>query len=120
MSICSCGPRCKIECTGGCGCIYVYDTDQCICECFDSFGGAGAGLPLRNHIALSVKGLPLGQVAARFDRLLVREVLVPAGLVQKKVSLSVKRASFGAVLTRLGLSTRARVSKKKTGKQAAR
>ncbi len=46
MANCAAGPgRCKIACTGGCGCVYVHETDQCTCECF-----------------------------ARFDKLLAREV----------------------------------------------
>jgi hypothetical protein len=37
MATCSAGPaRCKIVCTGGCGCVYVYEEDTCTCECFDS------------------------------------------------------------------------------------
>lgn len=47
-------------------------------------------------------------VAARLDRLLVRELLVPAARAQEKVNLRVKRASFSAVIMTLGLSNSSR------------
>src|SRR5712692_5454898 len=107
MATCSAGPRCKIVCSGGCGCVYVYEEDTCTCECFDSnVGGTNLSLSLGSKIDVSVKGLPLGQLAARFDRLLAREVLVPASRTRQKVSLNLKRVSFAAALKTLGLQTR--------------
>lgn len=99
--------RCKIECPGGCGCVYVYETDSCNCECFtEEVGGSNHGLSLGNKIDLSVKGLALGQLATRFDRLLAREVLVPASRTGQKVSLQLKGVSFSTALQALGLQTR--------------
>jgi len=99
--------RCKIECTGGCGCVYVYETDTCNCECFGvEGGGSKQGLSLGNKIDISVKGLALGQLATRFDRLLAREVLVPASRTRQKVSLQLKGVSFSTALQALGLQTR--------------
>jgi hypothetical protein len=99
--------RCKIVCTGGCGCVYVYETNSCNCECFDAeVGGSNEGLSLGNKIDISVKGLALGQLAARFDRLLAREVLVPASRTRQKVSLQLKEVSFSTALEALGLQTR--------------
>jgi hypothetical protein len=88
--------------------VYVYSEDACTCECFDIVGGAGGKFNVGSLIAVSVKGLTLGQLAARFDRLLVREVLVPAGRSREKITLQIKRASFASVLKQLGLSTRRR------------
>jgi len=108
MANCSAG-RCKIECPGGgCGCIYVYEEDTCTCECYDSnVGGGNLSLSLGSKIDVSVKGLPLAQLAARFDRLLAREVLVPASRTRQRVSLQLKRVSFATALKALGLQTRA-------------
>ena len=108
MATCSCGPRCKIVCEGGCGCVYSYEEDACTCECFDSnVGGSNLHLSLASKIDVSVKGLPLGQLAARLDKLLAREVLVPASRMRQRVSLNLKRVSFAAALKALGLQTRA-------------
>ena len=114
MATCSAG-RCKIECPGGgCGCVYVYEEDICNCECFDSnVGGSTLTLSLGSKIDVSVKGLPLGQIAARFDRLLAREVLVPASRTRQKVSLNLKRVSFAVALKALGLQTRAPKNRRK-------
>ena len=73
MDICRAG-RCKITCPpGGCACVYIYETDSCNCECFgDEPSGSTGVLSLGNKIDVSVSGIPLGQVAAQFDRLLVR------------------------------------------------
>jgi hypothetical protein len=99
--------RCKIDCSGGCGCVYVYETDSCNCECFtEEVGGSKQGLSLGNKIDISVKGLALGQLAGRFDRLLAREVLVPASRTGQKVSLQLKGVSFSTALKTLGLQTR--------------
>jgi hypothetical protein len=118
MANCSAG-KCKIECPGGgCGCIYVYEEDTCTCECYDNnVGGTNLTLSLGSKIDVSVKGLPLGQLAARFDRLLAREVLVPASRTRQKVSLQLKRVSVATALTTLGLQTR---TPKKTRRKRAR
>jgi hypothetical protein len=114
MANCSAG-RCKIECPGGgCGCIYVYEEDTCTCECYDSnVGGGNLSLSLGSKIDVSVKGLPLAQLAARFDRLLAREVLVPASRTRQKVSLQLKRVSFATALKALGLQTRTPTKRRK-------
>ncbi len=114
MANCSAG-KCKIECPGGgCGCIYVYEEDTCTCECYDSnAGGISLTLSLGSKIDVSVKGLPLAQLAARFDRLLAREVLVPASRTRQKVSLNLKRVSFAVALKALGLQTRAPKNRRK-------
>ena len=114
MATCSCGPRCKIVCEGGCGCVYSYEEDACTCECFDSnVGGGNLSLSLGSKIDVSVKGLSLGQLAARFDKLLAREVLVPASRTRQKVSLNLKRVSFATALKTLGLQTRAPKKRRK-------
>jgi hypothetical protein len=118
MATCSAGPRCKIVCDGGCGCVYSYEEDACTCECFDSnVGGSTLTLSLGSKIDVTVKGLPLAQIAARFDRLLAREVLVPASRTRQKVSLNLKRVSFATALKALGLQTR---TPRKTRRKRAR
>jgi hypothetical protein len=119
MATCACGPgrECTIDCPGrGCGCVYVYDTEECHCACFGEADGHQK-YNLGNLISISVAGLPLGQVAARLDRLLVREVLVPAARAQEKVNLRLKRASFSAVIRTLGLSTRVPVKAGRASKR---
>jgi hypothetical protein len=104
---------------GGCACIYVYETDSCTCECFgDEPSGSGGVLSLGNKIDVSVSGLPLGQVAARFDRMLAREVLVPAARVRKTVRLRLKGVSVSTAIRALGLRTqKAPSAKSRRGKR---
>lgn len=100
--------RCRIVCPpGGCGCIYTYDTDSCDCECYGTEPSGSAGLlSLGNKVDVSVSGLPLGQVAAQFDRLLAtRAVLVPAARVKKTVRLRLRGVSVSTALKALGLTT---------------
>lgn len=106
MTTCSAG-RCKIVCPpGGCGCVYVYATDSCDCECYGvEPSGSSAVLSLGSKVDVSVSGLTLGQVAAQFDRLLAREVLVPASRVRKTVRLRLKGVSVSTAIKALGLST---------------
>lgn len=119
MANCGAGPgRCKIACTGGCGCIYVHDTDSCTCECYDSnVGGINQTLSVGAKIDIMVSGLELGHVAARFDKLLAREVMVPASRSREKVRLRLKDVSFSTALKALGLVTRAPAKK---GRKRAR
>jgi hypothetical protein len=107
MDTCRAG-RCKIVCPpGGCGCVYVYDTDTCECECFGAEPSGSAGLlSLGNKVDVSVSGLPLSQVAAKFDRLLAaRVVLVPAARVKKPVRVRLRGVTVSAALKALGLTT---------------
>jgi hypothetical protein len=106
MDTCRAG-RCKITCPpGGCACVYVYETDSCNCECFgDEPSGSAGVLSLGNKIDVSVSGIPLGQVAAQFDRLLDRSVLVPAARVRKKVRIQLKGVRVSAAMKALGLTT---------------
>ena len=91
MDTCRAG-RCKITSPpGGCACVYIYETDSCNCECFgDEPSGSTGVLSLGNKIDVSVSGIPLGQVAAQFDRLLDRSV--PAARVRKKVRIRLNSA----------------------------
>ena len=123
MTTCNAG-RCKIVCPpGGCACIYVYETDSCNCECFGEEPSGSAGvLSLGNKVDVSVSGLPLGQVAARLDRLLLaRNVLVPAGRVKERVRLRLTGVRVSVAISALGLSTRkARRTKPRPPKRRAR
>ena len=110
MASCGAG-RCKIECDGGCGCVYIPSEDRCICECFESVGGlARLQLNPTVKVTVSVAGLPLGQVATMFDRILERDVLLPAARSQKKVRLKMENVRLSEALRALGLSTRRPVS----------
>lgn len=114
--------RCRIVCPpGGCGCIYTYATDSCDCECFgeEPSGSAGA-LSLGNKVDVCVSGLPLGQVAGKFDRLLAREVLVPASRVKKTVHLKLKGVTVSAAMRALGLRTQKAVKPRRAKRRAAR
>lgn len=87
--------------------IYVWDEKECFCECYDDdVGGGTQSLSLGNLIDVSIAGLELGRLAARFDKLLAREVLVPASRTRQKVRLRLKRVSFSTALKALGLQTR--------------
>jgi hypothetical protein len=105
VATCSAG-RCKIACEGGCGCIYVHGEDRCICECFETVGGIrGLRLSPSAKVTVSVAGLPLGQVATMFDRILAREVLLPASRAQRKVRLKMENVRASEALGALGLKT---------------
>jgi hypothetical protein len=62
-------------------------------------------LNLGNRIDVSVSGIPLGQVAAQFDQLLDRSVLVPTARVRKKVRIRLKGVRVSAAMRALGLTT---------------
>jgi hypothetical protein len=105
VATCSAG-RCRIQCDAGCGCVYVHGEDRCICECFESVGGlSGLKLNPTAKVTVSVSGLPLGQVATMFDRILARDVLLPAARAQKKVRLKMENVRVSEALSALGLST---------------
>lgn len=107
MANCSAGPaRCKIACTGGCACVYMHDIDACSCECFDPEVSNPANLSLSAEVSITVSGLPLGQVANRLDKLMVREVLVPAGRTKETINIKLKRVPMSEALKRLGLASR--------------
>jgi hypothetical protein len=98
MANCSAG-RCHIECDGGCSCVYEYGADRCTCECFESGGRAGWNLDVRARVDVSIKDLPLGQVATMFDGLLARDVLVPASRMHHKVRLKLERVAVSHALS---------------------
>jgi hypothetical protein len=84
----------------------MYASNTCDCECFgEEPSGSAAALSLGSKIDVSVSGLPLGQVAAHFDRLLARDVLVPASRVKKTVRLRLRGVSISAAIKALGLRT---------------
>jgi hypothetical protein len=104
MATCNCGHDCSTTCSDGCGCVYVYDTEECRCSCFHSTtGGSNLGLSLSAKIDISVSQLPLGKLAAYLDRLAAKDVFVPASKVNKVVSLRMKAVPFRAALKALGL-----------------
>lgn len=110
MASCGAG-RCHIECEEGqgCGCVYEPEADRCTCECFEAGGGvAGWNLHADALVDVSIKELPLGQVATMFDGLLAREVLVPASRMQHKVSLNLEHVTVSHALRELGLTTQER------------
>lgn len=100
--------RCHITCENGCGCVYVYEEDRCDCECFGDGGRGLSGLKvaLTATVDVSVSGLPLSQVAAKFDRFLAHDVLLPVARSNEPVDLELKGVTVGAALKSLGLPTR--------------
>jgi hypothetical protein len=117
VASCSAG-RCKITCGAGegCGCVYIHGEDACICECFEAPGGIrGLQLSPAAKVTVSVAGLPLGQVATMFDRILARDVLLPAARAQKKVRLKMENVRLSEALRALGLSTQRPASTPRRG-----
>src|SRR5215211_5702530 len=100
MARCSAGPgRCKIACDGGCGCVYLHEADACICECFDTDDATtGLNVGMGTLVSVSVNGLELGELATRLDRLLTRDVLVPASRARQKVQIKLKRVRFSEAI----------------------
>ena len=99
----------------------MYESDTCDCECYgeEPHGSAGV-LSLGNKIDVSVSGLPLGQVTAKFDRLLARDVLVPASRVEKTVRLRLKGVTVSAAIRALGLRTQKAVKSRPSKRRAKR
>jgi len=118
MATCSAG-RCKITCPpGGCSCVYEYDRDACTCECFgEETGGSGGKLSLNAVVDVCVSGLPLGQFAASLDRMLARDVLVPASRLNQKVKLRLTHVPVSRAIKEHGLTTK---TKTKSTKQPRR
>ena len=114
--------RCRIVCPpGGCACIYTYETDSCDCECFgEEPSGSGGVLSLGNKVDVCVSGLPLGQVAGKFDRLLARDVLIPASRVKRPVRLKLKGVTVAAAMRALGLRSQKRVKPPRAKPRPAR
>ncbi len=107
MANCSAGPRLDAEYRAPADAVvYVYEEDACTCECFDGEStSSGLQLGLGSKINVSVDGLPLAQVAAQFDRLLMHDVLLPAARSKEKelVHLSLEKVHFlrGSQIPRL-------------------
>jgi hypothetical protein len=114
--------RCHIVCPpGGCACVYTYETDSCDCECFgDEPSGSAGTLSLGNKVDVCVSGLPLGQVAGKFDRLLARDVLIPASRLKKPVRLRLKGVTVSAAMRALGLRSQKRATPRPTKRRRAR
>jgi hypothetical protein len=116
---CGAGPaRCRIECGAGegCSCFYFPRLDVCWCECTYGVGGLdGLQVSPGTKVSVSVVGLPLGVVATKLDRVLERDVLVPAARAQKKVRLKMENVRLAEVLRALGLSTQRPASPRRRG-----
>jgi hypothetical protein len=93
-------------CTGACGCIYNHDIDACTCECFDDDEVHAGQFSMGAIVSVTVNGLPLSALAGRFDRLIARDVLVPAARLNDKVTVKLRRVRLSAALAALGLVTR--------------
>ena len=106
---------------GGCSWVYVYESGHLRLQMLRRRAQRISGrASLGNKIDVSVSGLPLGQVAAKFDRLLARDVLVPASRVKKTVRLRLKGVSVSAAIRALGLRTQKRVKPRPPKRRAAR
>jgi hypothetical protein len=112
MATCKAGPgTCTVSCPSGCGCAYVWSEKRCICSCFGVVGGGQNQFTMGTMVTVHFSGLPLSEVATKLDRMLVREVHVPATRMNEKVSFRMDRVSFSAVLKKLGLTSRPRAGK---------
>jgi len=93
--------------SGGGAFVYSYETDSRNCECFGDEPSGSAGVLSRgNKIDVSVTGIPLGQVAAQFDRLLARDVLIRAARIRQTVHIRLKGVSVSAAINALGAAPR--------------
>src|SRR5262245_42935996 len=94
MANCSAGPAsCKTSCPGGCACVYEHETQECYCERFEVDDVISGNLSLSAVVSLTVSGLSLGHVADRLDRLMKREVLVPASRSKETIKVEVEKGS---------------------------
>lgn len=118
MAKCSSG-KCSINCSGGCGCISISDRPaECRCLCF----GAGASATKLRHLAavlgaakaakkavnVCFRGVPATQVAQIFEAVFPGRVSLPASLITRKVSVTLKGVSAASVPAKLGLRLSAR------------
>jgi hypothetical protein len=101
--------------------VYVHGEDRCICECFeDGRGIRRLQLGPTAKVTVSVAGLPLGQVATMFDRIVAQDVLLPAARAQKKVRLKMENVRLSEALRALGLSTQRAASATRRGTATGR
>jgi hypothetical protein len=111
---CQAGPgTCRIDCDGGCGCVYVWAQKSCVCDCFESVHSGQMNLNAATRVDVSIAGLPLGHVATMLDGLLARDVLVPASRMQEKVRLKLERVTLSHAVKELGLRTQRPVAPRK-------
>lgn len=113
MANCSAGrPTCKISCSGGgCACVYEHETDACYCECFEPDAPVAGNLKLSAEVSVTINKLPLHRFALRLDRLMARDVFVPASRSRDIINLKLRRVPLSEAVKRLGLVTKPRPKK---------
>ena len=126
MATCSGGTMQRsIVLRGAVRCVHAYASDSCDCECFgeEPQRVGGRAEPGRPRSTCAVSGLPLGQVAGKFDRLLARDVLVPASARPQEdgAPASLKGVTVSAAMKALGLRTqKGRAAKPRPSKRRAK
>ena len=108
MSKCRAG-GCEVECGGGrgCGCIAESDNpDICNCYCFGTeVNPRGFTFDATTLVDVSIDDLPLPEVAVFLTAFQRGRLLAPAGRMNERISLDLKRKPFGSVLKEVGLLT---------------
>jgi hypothetical protein len=104
MARCGAG-ECECVCTNGCGCISSSDDPtDCVCRCFGGLRAPNFGVfEGATEIDLTLRGAPASQVAVALSRALRVELAVPTSLLDKKLSVRLKKVPVRHVIKHLGL-----------------
>ena len=103
MAKCGAG-ECDCECTNGCGCISSSDDPtDCDCRCFGGLRAPNFGVfEGVTSIELALLHAPASQVAVSLSRALGVELAVPTSLLEKRLTVRLKKTSIRKVIKHLG------------------
>jgi len=120
MGICQAG-QCAEECSDGCGCwASSRNPADCGCTCYCTRKNelvivkGGKKIPLKtfkpkikptpqSRYDICTQGLPITGFAQFWDKLLPNKILVPANILGKKVTLSLKNKAVSEIISASGL-----------------
>lgn len=103
MAKCGAG-ECSCECTNGCGCIASSDEpESCECRCFGGLRPPNFGvLEGVRAIDLTLRGARGSEVAVALSRALGVQLAVPTSLLDKRLSVRLKKTPIRTAIRHLG------------------
>jgi hypothetical protein len=103
MARCGAG-ECECECKNGCGCISSSDDPtDCVCRCFGGLTAPNFGVFANvTSVQLTFRHAPASQVATSLSRALGVEIAVPTKMLNKRITVSLKKTPVRKVIKHLG------------------
>jgi hypothetical protein len=107
MAKCGAG-ECSCECKNGCGCISSSDDPtDCVCACFGGLRppslGVLEGAGPTTNINVHFRGVNATEVAVALSRALRVHLAVPTSLLNKRLTVTLKKTPIRKVIKHLGL-----------------